>query len=79
MKGTVKIISLILVLTVVVGCVFALSACNKNDDEHKEKLVVGLECAYIPFNFTQMTDANGAVKISNAEGYANGYDILILL
>lgn len=77
MKRTVKIISLILVLTVVVGCVFALSACNKNDDEHKEKLVVGLECAYIPFNFTQMTDANGAVKISNAEGYANGYDILI--
>lgn len=76
MKRTVKIISLILVLTVV-GCVFALSACNKNGDEHKEKLVVGLECAYIPFNFTQMTDANGAVKISNAEGYANGYDILI--
>ena len=64
-------------MTVVVGCVFALSACNKNGDEHKEKLVVGLECAYIPFNFTQMTDANGAVKISNAEGYANGYDILI--
>lgn len=77
MKRTFKIISLILVLTVVVGCVFTLSACNKNDDEHKEKLVVGLECAYIPFNFTQMTDANGAVKISNAEGYANGYDILI--
>jgi len=77
MKRTVKIISLILVLSVVVGCVFALSACNKNDNEHKEKLVVGLECAYIPFNFTQMTDANGAVKISNAEGYANGYDILI--
>ena len=76
MKRTVKIISLILVLAVV-GCVFALSACNKNGDEHKEKLVVGLECAYIPFNFTQMTDANGAVKISNAEGYANGYDILI--
>ena len=53
MKRTVKIISLILVLTVVVGCVFALSACNKNGDEHKEKLVVGLECAYIPFNFTK--------------------------
>lgn len=77
MKKTVKIISLILVLAIVVGCVVALSACNKNDDEHKEKLVVGLECAYIPFNFTQMTDANGAVKISNVEGYANGYDILI--
>lgn len=78
MKRSVKIISLILVLTVVIGCVFALSACNNDkDDSHKEKLVVGLECAYIPFNFTQMTDANGAVKISNAEGYANGYDILI--
>ncbi len=78
MKRSVKIISLILVLTVVIGCVFALSACNNDkDDSHKGKLVVGLECAYIPFNFTQLTDANGAVKISNAEGYANGYDILI--
>lgn len=37
----------------------------------------GSNDAYIPFNFTQQTDKNGAVKISNADGYANGYDVLI--
>ncbi len=41
-------------------------------------LTVGMECAYAPYNWTQMTDANGAVPISNVEGaYANGYDVMI--
>ena len=39
---------------------------------------IGMECAYPPYNWTQMDDSNGAVKISNMEnGYANGYDIMI--
>lgn len=42
------------------------------------KLRVALECAYDPFNWTQFTDANGAVPISGATGlYANGYDVQI--
>ena len=41
-------------------------------------LTVGMECAYAPYNWTQMDDSNGAVPISNVEGaYANGYDVLI--
>lgn len=73
-----KITSAILILVVLLACVAAFCACNnEKDDTEREKLVVGLECAYIPFNFTQTTDANGAVKISNADGYANGYDVLI--
>lgn len=73
-----KIIATILILSVLLACVLSLCACNKEkDDVEREKLTVGLECAYIPFNFTQTTDANGAVKISNADGYANGYDVLI--
>lgn len=36
-----------------------------------------MECAYAPFNWTQMDESNGAVKISNADGYANGYDVQI--
>ncbi|MGM9588855.1 MAG: transporter substrate-binding domain-containing protein [Faecousia sp.] len=41
-------------------------------------LTVGMECAYAPYNWTQMTDANGAVAISNVPGaYANGYDVMI--
>ena len=39
---------------------------------------VGMECAYPPYNWTQMNEDNGAVKISNMEnGYANGYDVMI--
>ena len=41
-------------------------------------LTVAMECAYAPYNWTQMDDSNGAVPISNVEGsYANGYDIMI--
>ncbi len=41
-------------------------------------LTVGMECAYAPYNWTQMNDANGAVEISNVPGaYANGYDVMI--
>ena len=41
-------------------------------------LTVGMECAYAPYNWTQMTDANGAVPIANNPGsYANGYDVMI--
>ena len=41
-------------------------------------LTVGMECAYAPYNWTQMDDSNGAVAISNIPGaYANGYDVMI--
>lgn len=76
MKKAFKIVVLVLILAVLAGSAIMLSACNKQD-ENKEKLVVGLECGYIPFNFTQQTDANGGIKISNADGYANGYDVII--
>ena len=41
-------------------------------------LTVAMECAYAPYNWTQMDDSNGAVEISNASGsYANGYDVMM--
>ena len=37
-----------------------------------------MECAYAPFNWTQTTDANGAVPISGKDNlYANGYDVQV--
>lgn len=75
MKKTIaSILIVVLMLTTVFVGMFSLTACNQKDDN---KIYVGLECGYIPFNFTQQTDANGAVKISNADGYANGYDVMI--
>ena len=41
-------------------------------------LRVAMECAYAPYNWTQTTDANGAVPISGQDNlYANGYDVVI--
>lgn len=64
----------------------ALAACGGNGDVSDNPvpggtdniLTVGMECAYAPYNWTQMTDANGAVPIVNNPGtYANGYDVMI--
>ena len=40
-------------------------------------LKIAMECAYQPYNWTQTTDANGAVRIANGIGYANGYDVQV--
>lgn len=43
----------------------------------KRTLKVGMECAYAPYNWTQSTDANGAVAISGTNDYAYGYDVMM--
>ncbi len=52
-----------------------LSSSNK--DTSNGTLRIAMECNYAPFNWTQTTDANGAVKISGSNFYANGYDVQI--
>lgn len=42
----------------------------------KDELLVGMECAYPPFNWTQVDDSNNAAEIKGG-GYANGYDVAI--
>ncbi len=42
----------------------------------KQKFIVGMECNYAPFNWTQTDTKNGAVAITSG-GYAAGYDIEI--
>lgn len=74
-KVITTIVSVMLVSLLLVGAVFCFTGCqNKKDDS---KLYVGMECGYAPFNYTQTDASNGAVKISNADGYANGYDVMI--
>lgn len=76
-----KIIAVVLCLLFVLG----LAGCGNSVDAAKDLenvksagvLKVGMECAYAPFNWTQADDSNGGVKIANAEGYANGYDVQI--
>ena len=40
-------------------------------------LTVAMECAYAPYNWTQPTDANGAVPIKDSNEFANGYDVMM--
>ncbi|GAA0178418.1 transporter substrate-binding domain-containing protein [Clostridium sediminicola] len=48
-----------------------------SEETQKETLKVGLEAGYAPFNWTQMDDSNGAVKIDESSEFAGGYDVEI--
>ena len=87
MRANVRILSLILALTMLLG----LTACGSSSANAPATeapadltgvadgvLTVGMECAYAPYNWSQMDDSNGAVPIVNDPGkYANGYDVMI--
>ena len=75
-----------LVLTLVLA--LCLCACGQKTEAGKKYedvpgledgvFTVGMECAYAPYNWTQMDESNGAVPIANNPGtYANGYDVMI--
>ena len=87
-----KILSLILALAMTMSLVACGSSEPAPEAENNDApadflvvqgtedgvLTVGMECQYAPYNWTQLTDANGAVEIANNPGaYANGYDVMI--
>ena len=45
--------------------------------EDDNVLTVAMECGYAPYNWTQPTDANGAVQIKDSPDYAYGYDVMM--
>ena len=56
----------------------AMILASGNTDTSNGTLKIAMECAYAPFNWTQTTDANGAVPIQGQDGmYANGYDVQV--
>lgn len=76
-----RILSIILAAVMLIVSLTALASCGvdaSKDVENIKKagvLKVGMECAYAPYNWTQTNADNDAVKIKNADGYANGYDV----
>lgn len=54
-----------------------LALQSTNASTSNGTLKIAMECNYQPYNWTQTTDANGAIKIANASGYANGYDVQV--
>ncbi len=67
-----RALSLILVLLL---SVLILAGCGAKKDDGVFR--VGMECGYAPFNWTQMGDSNGGVKIEGTAEYAGGYDVEI--
>ena len=53
-----------------------LCACGGNEDTEKTTFVVGMECAYAPFNWQTATATDTSVSLGNM-GYADGYDVQI--
>lgn len=58
-----------LTASLLVGC--GSGAKNENT------LIVGLECNYAPFNWTQTASSDTAVAINGGGGYCDGYDVVI--
>lgn len=68
----------LIVFTLALCLLLGLTACSSKPASDKFVLTVGMECAYAPYNWTQMDNSNGAVPIKNVPGaYANGYDVMI--
>lgn len=66
---------LVVCAVLVMGLCISIVGCGNSGES--EEFKVGLECNYPPFNWTQSTDANGAVPISGTKEFAGGYDVEI--
>lgn len=66
------------IIAIVLAALMCLSfaACSKQES-NENVLRVAMECSYAPYNWSQATDANGAVKISGSNNYAYGYDVMM--
>ena len=73
---TKKIASVLLVLMLSMAFVFA-GGSKEETTTSSNTLKVAMECGYAPYNWTQTTDANGAVRISGSTEYAYGYDVMM--
>lgn len=72
-------LSIIILLT---GCGTSKSSKETNtpaktETQAEDTFKVGLEAGYAPFNWTQMDDVSGGVKIDGSAEYAGGYDVEI--
>lgn len=56
-----------------------LTGCGSSTKDTSSENVfrVGMEAGYAPFNWTQLDDSNGGVKLDGASEYAGGYDVEI--
>ncbi len=75
MKRTTRLFLLMLFCSV--SLLFAQGSQEKPAEQETAVLKVAMECGYAPYNWTQTTDANGAVPIANSKDFAFGYDVMM--
>ena len=70
-----------LLLTGLCGIVLGTTGCSNSVSKElttEGVLVVGMECAYAPFNWTESKNSDTNVAIANISGaYAEGYDVQV--
>lgn len=67
-----KLLSSLALLTLI------LAGCSAQEETTQDTLAVGLECAYAPFNWTQVDASETALAIDeDGAGYCDGYDIQV--
>jgi putative lysine transport system substrate-binding protein len=80
MRTKLSVLIIIFLLTVTI-----LTGCGTSGNIKDSKVIanengtfkVGLEAGYAPFNWTQMDDSNGGIKIDGTKEFAGGYDVEI--
>ena len=80
MRNHRRIIAIALVALAAASMLFAGGSSESADATSasgRPVLRVAMECGYAPYNWTQTTDANGAVQISGSGDYAYGYDVMM--
>ena len=73
-----KLIAFVLIM--ISAVTFAFAGGSKEEaasSSGRPVLRVAMECGYAPYNWTQPTDANGAVPIADSPDYAYGYDVMM--
>ena len=72
-----KVVVGIAIVLVIVAIIIVVAFGNNPEENQRQVLRVGMECAYAPYNWSQPDDSNGAVPIKGGVNYAYGYDVMM--
>ena len=64
-----KLVMVLMLSLILVGC--------STTEHERESLVVGMECNYAPFNWTQNFQSEESMPLSEEGAYCDGYDVAI--
>lgn len=82
MKNMKNLLTSLLAAATVAASAFSLASCSSAGAKDLDKvqgkgtLVVGMECAYAPYNWAQTTENEYTVRVSDGM-YADGYDVQV--